>query len=146
MITMMILCLYMSYSMNNPLSLIMYTIMSIFFMNLFTSFMNNTPWMMLLFTLLNLGGLMIIFIYMASINTSTSYFKKNKILTMAILITLYMLSNMNMYNINFSNTWYNNVEWTQISMLTLFTMYLLMIMTLILNMSSTMKSPLRASQ
>uniref|UniRef100_A0AAU6QEA3 NADH dehydrogenase subunit 6 n=1 Tax=Laelaps sp. TaxID=3081785 RepID=A0AAU6QEA3_9ACAR len=128
--------------MNHPVSMIIYLLgVSIFFLS-FMLFIFKSSWFSLIFMLMMLGGLMVLFIYMASLS-SNEYFKFNKgwnfyLILMMIYLPLvkmeYGVSEylmMNLFNLN------------SMMMFTLYIIYLFIILILIIEILLFVKSSLR---
>uniref|UniRef100_A0AAU6PBL5 NADH dehydrogenase subunit 6 n=1 Tax=Echinolaelaps traubi TaxID=3119979 RepID=A0AAU6PBL5_9ACAR len=128
--------------MSHPVSIILYILcMSVYFLTSLI-FLVKSSWFSLIFMLMVLGGLMVLFIYMASLS-SNEYFKILKgwnfllfmvvllmpVMSMSMGVSEYIL--MNLLNIN------------SMMMFLYYLIYLLLVLILIIEMLVSIKSSLR---
>nr|QHQ98557.1 NADH dehydrogenase subunit 6 [Parasitus wangdunqingi] len=129
---------------SHPISLIVLLIMSTLMASLFISNFLKSSWLSMIFILVMLGGMLILFIYIASL-ASNEPFTKNKIVYMAPFMLFLPVSKLSYFS-NFnenqlfslfnSNSSFNNY---------VAIIYLLLTLLVVVEIISCYKSPLRSS-
>uniref|UniRef100_A0AAU6QDI8 NADH dehydrogenase subunit 6 n=1 Tax=Laelaps chini TaxID=2902761 RepID=A0AAU6QDI8_9ACAR len=128
--------------MSHPLSIIIYILlMSMIFLSMMVFYIKSS-WFSLIFMLMMLGGLMVLFIYMASLS-SNEYFKFKKYWEFGLMF-LFLFSPIISINYNLSEfmlvKMFNNLS---LFMFLLYIIYLFLVLVLIIEMLVSIKSSLR---
>nr|QHQ98493.1 NADH dehydrogenase subunit 6 [Microdiplogynium sp. XFX] len=141
---MMILSI-MFYSTQHPIIMLVILIILTLIMSLYMSLILKTTWIPLIIILVMLGGMLILFMYIASLSPN-EIFLKNKAFFIIPPIMLMPLQNSNFITHQFNmNIWYKLFD--SISMMTtiLTLLYLLLSLIVIMNILKVVKAPVRSN-
>nr|YP_009352121.1 NADH dehydrogenase subunit 6 [Euschemon rafflesia]AQX44283.1 NADH dehydrogenase subunit 6 [Euschemon rafflesia] len=105
----MIMLTIFMFFLKHPLSMGLMILSQTLLICMISGMIINTYWFSYILFLTFLGGLLVLFIYVASIasNELFSFSMKNKFLIIFITLNLLMISFMNMYNLNWMNLFSN---------------------------------------
>nr|YP_002317257.1 NADH dehydrogenase subunit 6 [Symphylella sp. YG-2006]ABQ01743.1 NADH dehydrogenase subunit 6 [Symphylella sp. YG-2006] len=145
MSSMIILSFMMILMMKHPLSMGITLLMTAMISSILSLMMMNSPWYPFIFFIIMVGGVLVLFLYMASISPN-SMKPSSIIMPMMITITISIFMNQNMKinqttdNLLTMKTLFMS---TNSWMIPLMAMYLLITMILIIKITNKNKSPLR---
>nr|YP_010561799.1 NADH dehydrogenase subunit 6 [Ammothea clausi]UYX57746.1 NADH dehydrogenase subunit 6 [Ammothea clausi] len=143
---------------NNPLFMVIMILMETLLISLMINYINLSFWMSYILILIFLGGMLVIFIYIASLTDNTNFFTKMNMMSfITFLMLIFYMMYMNYNNLNLNNyynnkfnfmmnqpltsmsTLYNNMMYSTIIM----AVYLMITLFIIVKLCNSNKNPLK---
>nr|QHQ98480.1 NADH dehydrogenase subunit 6 [Quadristernoseta cf. longigynium XFX-2019] len=132
------------YASQHPIMMIMILTLMILLMTSYTAFLLKSSWIPMIIILIMLGGMLVLFIYVASLMPNTTFFKNKAFYIIMPLILMPLNPNTNFYQSYCENNFmklFSQESWYNTLMALNYLLFTLMIVVFIVN---NIKAPIRS--